>query len=82
MLLGQDIASYANDRTIDRIILPTGDADCLPTMKRARTAGLQVVLVQFPKRKIARDSCGAPTSHSQSNGPGKTELKRTTRISV
>ncbi len=55
MRLGLDIASYAADRTIDRVILVTGDTDCLPVMKRARTAGLQVVLVQFPKQRLARE---------------------------
>ena len=55
MRLGLDIASYAADRSVDRIILVTGDTDCLPVMKRARTAGLEVVLVQFPKQRLARE---------------------------
>ena len=55
MRLGLDIASYAADRTIDRVILVTGDTDCLPVMKRARKAGLQVVLVQFPKQRLAKE---------------------------
>ncbi len=55
MRLGLDIASYAADRSIDRVILVTGDTDCLPVMKRARAAGLQVVLVQFPKQRLARE---------------------------
>ena len=55
MRLGLDIATYAVDRSVDRIILVTGDTDCLPVMKRARTAGLQVALVQFPKQRLARE---------------------------
>ncbi|MCY3877921.1 MAG: NYN domain-containing protein [Rhodobacteraceae bacterium] len=55
MRIGLDIASYADDRSIDKIILVTGDTDCLPAMKRARTAGLQVVLVQFPKQRFAKE---------------------------
>ena len=55
MRLGLDIASYAADRSIDRVILVTGDTDCLPVMKRARTVGLQVVLVHFPKQRLARE---------------------------
>ena len=55
MRLGLDIVSYAADRSVDRVILVTGDTDCLPVMKRARTAGLQVVLVQFPKQRLARE---------------------------
>ena len=55
MRLGLDIASYAADRSIDRIILVTGDTDCLPVMKRARAAGLQVALIQFPNQRTARE---------------------------
>ncbi len=55
MRLGLDIAAYAADRVVDRIILVTGDTDCLPAMKRARIAGLQVVLAQFPKQRLARE---------------------------
>ena len=36
--LGLDIAAYAADRSVDRVILVTGDTDCLPIMKRSRTA--------------------------------------------
>ena len=55
MRLGLDIATYAADRSVDRIILITGDTDCLPVMKRARTAGLQIVLVQFPNQRLSRE---------------------------
>ncbi len=55
MRLGLDVASYAADRSVDRVILVTGDTDCLPVMKRARAAGLQIVLVQFPRQRLARE---------------------------
>ena len=55
MRLGLDIVSYAAGGSIDRVILVTGDTDCLPVMKRARAAGLQVVIVQFPKQRLARE---------------------------
>ena len=55
MRLGLDIANYAANRSLDRIILITGDTDCLPAMKLARTAGLQVVVVQFRNRKLAAE---------------------------
>lgn len=55
MRLGLDIAHYANTRSVDRIILISGDTDCLPAMKVARMAGLQVVLIQFPHEKLARE---------------------------
>ena len=52
---GLDIATYAVNRSLERIILITGDTDCLPAMKLARTAGLQVVAVQFPGQVLARE---------------------------
>lgn len=55
MRIGLDIASNADDRSIDRIVLIAGDTDCLPAMKVARTAGLQVVLVRVPKQRLARE---------------------------
>ncbi len=55
MRLGLDIASYAATRSVDRIILLTGDTDCLPAMKLARTAGLQVVMVKLPRQTIGQE---------------------------
>lgn len=55
MRLGLDIATYAANRSVERIVLITGDTDCLPAMKLARTAGLQVALVQFPGQTLARE---------------------------
>jgi uncharacterized LabA/DUF88 family protein len=53
MRIGLDIASHAAMQSVDRIILITGDTDCLPAMKHARISGLQVVLVSFPASSIA-----------------------------
>lgn len=53
MRIGLDIANFANEKTVDRIILITGDTDCIPAMKHARIAGLQVVLVEFDKHRLA-----------------------------
>lgn len=55
MRIGLDIAIYAVNRSLDRIILITGDTDCLPAMKLARIAGLQVIIVQFPGQNLARE---------------------------
>ena len=55
MRLGLDIATHAVNRTVDRVILITGDTDCLPAMKFARTAGLQVVLIELPGERLARE---------------------------
>lgn len=47
MRIGLDIASFAEQRTVDRIILISNDTDCIPAMKHARIRGLQVVLARF-----------------------------------
>ena len=53
MRIGLDMANFSATKTVDRIVLITGDTDCLPAMKHARINGLQVVLVSFPNRKAA-----------------------------
>lgn len=55
MRIGLDIATYATNRSVERIILITGDTDCLPALKFARIAGLQIVLVQFPRQRFAQE---------------------------
>lgn len=55
MRLGLDIAAHAAGKTVDRIILITGDTDCLPAMKLARVSGLQVVLIRFPGQRLAAE---------------------------
>ena len=74
MRLGLDIATYAADRSVDRIILVTGDTDCLPVMKRARTAGLQIVLVQFPKQRLSRELLWHSDSKGRSSGPSRKQV--------
>lgn len=53
MRLGLDIANYAAVKSVERLILITGDTDCLPAMKHARINGLQIVLVHFPNQHLA-----------------------------
>lgn len=48
MRIGLDMATFSERRSVDRIILVTGDTDCVPAMKHARKAGLQVILIQLP----------------------------------
>jgi uncharacterized LabA/DUF88 family protein len=55
MRIGLDIASMSEERIVDRVILVTGDTDCIPAMKHARKAGLQVVLIQLPNSNLARE---------------------------
>jgi len=55
MRIGLDIATYAANRSVERIILIIGDTDCLPALKLARTAGLQIALVQLPQQRLARE---------------------------
>ncbi|WP_319517993.1 NYN domain-containing protein [uncultured Martelella sp.] len=53
MRIGLDMANFAYERSVERIILVSGDTDCIPAMKLARIAGLQVVLVEFDNHKLA-----------------------------
>ena len=48
MRIGLDMASFADTRAVDRIVLLSGDTDCVPAMKHVREAGLQVVIVSLP----------------------------------
>lgn len=53
MRIGLDMASFAYERSVERIILVSADTDCIPAMKLVRKAGLQVVLIQLPGAHIA-----------------------------
>lgn len=53
MRIGLDIANFANGRTVDRIILLSGDTDCIPAMKSGRIAGLQIVLIELENHRVA-----------------------------
>ncbi len=55
MRIGLDMAVYSSNRAAERIILLTNDSDCIPAMKHARRAGLQIVLVQHATRKANPD---------------------------
>ena len=48
MRIGLDIANFCVTKAVERIVLITNDTDCIPAMKYARRAGLQVVLISFP----------------------------------
>ena len=53
MRIGLDMANFCATNSVDRIILISGDTDCLPAMKHCRIKGLQIVLVTLPKFKPA-----------------------------
>lgn len=55
MRIGLDMATFSERRSVDRVILLTGDTDCIPAMKHARKAGLQVALVNMPDHKLSAD---------------------------
>jgi len=55
MRIGLDVATFSATRAVDRIALITGDTDCVPAMKHARKAGLQVVLVSLPNHRLASE---------------------------
>ena len=43
-----DIAAFCEQKTVDRIVLMSGDTDMIPALKYARRAGLRVTLLQLP----------------------------------
>ncbi len=53
MRIGLDIAYYSVNGRLDRIILISGDTDCIPAMKQGRKAGIQVVLASLPNHRVA-----------------------------
>jgi len=53
MRIGLDIAAYSDNHGVDRIVLVSGDTDCVPALKYGRKAGLQTVVIEPPKMKIA-----------------------------
>ena len=81
MRIGLDIASYAVDRSIDRIILVTGDTDCLPAMKRAGPPGCRSQLFSSRSSDSQENSCGTPTSKGWSNGPSRTDARHAVGVS-
>lgn len=55
MRIGLDIATLSVHGRVDRLILVTNDTDCVPAFKHARKAGLQIVLMSFPGRRVAKE---------------------------
>jgi uncharacterized LabA/DUF88 family protein len=55
MRIGLDIANYAQNKSVDQIILVSNDTDCIPALKLARIAGLQTVLICTPGRQPHRE---------------------------
>lgn len=55
MRIGLDVASLAQNKIVDQIVLIAGDSDFLPVVKMARKSGIDVLLdpmKQFPKRSM------------------------------
>lgn len=48
MRIGLDMANYAATKAVDLLALMSNDTDCIPAMKYARRAGLQVALLCVP----------------------------------
>lgn len=67
MRIGLDIATFSALASVDRIILVSGDTDCIPAMKHARIAGLQMVMIELPNHKLAPEL----TWHCDIRRPGR-----------
>jgi uncharacterized LabA/DUF88 family protein len=48
MRIGLDMATISANRSVELIALMTNDTDCIPAMKLARRAGIQVALICIP----------------------------------
>jgi len=48
MRIGLDIATFAERRTTDRVLIMTTDSDLVAAMKYGRRAGLEIGIVQLP----------------------------------
>lgn len=55
MRIGLDFATFSDNQAVERIILISNDTDCVPAMKHARKAGLQVALATFPNHRCASE---------------------------
>ena len=55
MRIGLDISSISHKKNIDRIILVSGDTDCIPAVKLARKATIQVVLIRFEEARLSNE---------------------------
>ena len=55
MRIGLDMATLSNGPKVDRIVLISNDTDCVPAMKHARKAGVQVVLGVPPRQTPAHE---------------------------
>lgn len=55
MRIGLDIAHFCAERSAERLVVITNDTDLLPALKYARRSGLQIAIVQFPRKKLATE---------------------------
>ena len=55
MRIGIDVATLALKKLVDRVILISGDTDMIPAIKLARREGIQVVLINVPKRTLTSE---------------------------
>ncbi|WP_245004133.1 NYN domain-containing protein [Bradyrhizobium liaoningense] len=81
MRIGLDMANFAADRTVDRIILVTGDTDCVPAMKNCRIRGLQVILAALPGHTAAQELLWHSDIHRTVNWPSQPDAAKATPAS-
>jgi uncharacterized LabA/DUF88 family protein len=48
MRIGLDIADFSERKSVDRLLIVSGDTDMVAALKRARKAGLEVGVIQMP----------------------------------
>lgn len=54
MRIGLDMATLAEKRLVDRLILISADTDLIPALKLCRQCGIQVITMEFPDKLISQ----------------------------
>lgn len=54
MRIGLDIANFSNAKSVDRLVIVSGDTDMIPALKLARISGLQIVIAYPAHSRISR----------------------------
>ncbi|ABI66504.1 conserved hypothetical protein [Maricaulis maris MCS10] len=75
MRIGLDMATLSNGPKVERIVLISNDTDCVPAMKHARKAGVQLVLGVPPNQSPAHELAMHSDLTRTFAWPGRTQPK-------
>lgn len=55
MRIGLDLATFVQTGSVDRVILISGDTDCVPALKHARIGGIQTCMIEFENSNLSTE---------------------------